>query len=295
MRREIFFGFLALFLLWAEAWGSASSIIKDIQIDKSQEGLLVTIFSQGEISYQVWKMENPPRVVIDFEDAKHSLPHLNYSYLPSCGIKSIRTSQFKLDPLRVRVVLDLERMIPHRVVESGKHLSILFPGVDLPGFKPWLASQAEAGGKRVVSEETTERKPVIKKRLKPIVSSNKQKAESALPSFTPRRAVHYSSGGRRDPFKPLWGEGEVQFGLLPLPDVENLTLVGILEDSSGFRALLEGPNGYGYIMRKGDKVKDGYVAQVTKEKIVFQVVEYGWTRTVVLKMKIKKKSEVGYE
>ncbi len=293
MRREIFFGLLLGLLLWAPAFGSPTSIIKDIQIERSQEGILLTIFSQGEICYQVWEMKSPPRVIIDLEDAKHALPRLNYHQLPSCGIKSIRTSQFKLDPLRVRVVLDLEKMVPHRVVDNGKDFKLLFPGVDLPRFKTWLASRAEPRGRKITSEERAEGKKVIKKKLKPVVPPKPQKEE--LPSFTPRRAVHYSSGGRRDPFQPLWREGEVQFGSIPLPDVESLTLVGILEDSTGFRALLEGPSGYGYILRKGDRVKNGYVAGVTKEKIVFQVVEYGWTRAVVLKMKKTKKSEVGYE
>lgn len=293
MRREIFLGLLVGLLLWAPALGSPTSIIKDIQIEWSQEGVLLTIFSQGEICYQVWEMKSPPRVIIDLEDAKHSLTRLNYHQLPPCGIKSIRTSQFRLDPLRVRVVLDLERKVSYRVVDNGKNFKLLLPGVDLPRFKTWLASQAEPRGRKITSEERAERKKVIKKKLKPVVPPKPQKEE--LPSFTPRRAVHYSSGGRRDPFQPLWREGEVQFGSIPLPDVESLTLVGILEDSTGFRALLEGPSGYGYILRKGDRVKNGYVAGVTKEKIAFQVVEYGWTRTVVLRMKRTKKSEVGYE
>jgi len=293
MRKALFFGFLAPFLFLVTVWGSPTSIIKDIQIEWSQEGVLLTIFSQGEICYQVWEMKSSPRVIIDLEDAKHALSRLNYHQLPPCGIKSIRTSQFKLDPLRVRVVLDLEKMVPHRVVDNGKNFKLLFPGVDLPRFKTWLASRAEPRGRKITSEERAEGKKVIKKKLKPVVPPKPQKEE--LPSFTPRRAVHYSSGGRRDPFQPLWREGEVQFGSIPLPDVESLTLVGILEDSTGFRALLEGPSGYGYILRKGDRVKNGYVAGVTKEEIVFQVVEYGWTRTAVLRMKRMKKSEVGYE
>ncbi len=293
MMKAFFLSLLALFLLFTPGWGSPKSLVKDIQIERNQEGVLLTVYCQGEISYQVWETKDPPRVILDFEDAKHALPHLNYFHLPPCGIKSIRTSQFKLNPLRVRIALDLEKMLPHRVVDDRHNFQLLFPGADLPHFKPWLASRAERI-KRPASEAKPKVKRAVEKRVKPIIPSPQQSGEE-LPSFAPRRAVHYSSGGRRDPFKPLWQEGELQFGSVPLPDVENLTLVGVLEDSSGFRALLEDPNGYGYILRKGDRVKNGYVAQVTEEKIIFQVVEYGWTRTVLLKMKGKKKSEVGYE
>jgi len=293
MRKILFLGFLAPLFLFALAGGSPTSVVKDIQIERSQKGVLLTVLCQGKISYQVWEMKSPPRLVIDFEDAKHALPRLNYRHLPPCGIRSIRTSQFKFNPLRVRVVLDLEKPIPHKVVDNGENFQLLFPGSELPRFKTWLASRAEPKASKVVPQGRIEEKKVIKKKLRPVVPPQPQ--EGALPSFAPRRAVRYSSGGRRDPFKPLWQEGELQFGAASLPSVDGLTLVGVLEDSTGFRALLEGPGGYGYILRKGDRVRNGYVAQVTKEKIVFQVVEYGWTRTVVLKMKVKKKSEVGYE
>ncbi len=293
MRKVLFLGVIAPLLFFLSAWGSPKSLVKDIQIERNQKGILLSILCQGKISYQVWEMKNPPRVVIDFEDAKHALPRLNYRHLPPCGIKSIRTSQFRFNPLRVRVVLDLERMIPHQVVDNGENFQLLFPGIELPRFKTWLASRTEPKGSKIMSPGKIAEKKMIKKKLKPVVPPQPQ--ESALPSFTPRRAVHYSAGGRRDPFRPLWQEGELQFGAVPLPSVDGLTLVGVLEDSTGFRALLEGPGGYGYILRKGDRVRNGYVARVTKDKIIFQVVEYGWTRTVVLKMKRTKKSEVGYE
>ena len=69
-----------------------------------------------------------------------------------------------------------------------------------------------------------------------------------------------------------------------LPVLENLTLVGILEDIDGNRALLEDAEGNGYMLASGDKIKSGYVVSVTKSKAVFQITEYGWTRTVALEL-----------
>jgi len=74
--------------------------------------------------------------------------------------------------------------------------------------------------------------------------------------------------------------------LSSLPVLENLKLVGILEDIDGNRALLEDSEGNGYILMPNDKVKNGYLVSVTKNKAIFQVTEYGWTRTVALELKI---------
>ena len=40
----------------------------------------------------------------------------------------------------------------------------------------------------------------------------------------------------------------------------------------------------GYILRAGDRVKNGYVAQIDKNAVYFQLNEYGWSRTVVKHM-----------
>ena len=68
-----------------------------------------------------------------------------------------------------------------------------------------------------------------------------------------------------------------------IPNVEGLVLVGILESEVGANSALFGDkNGYGYILKEGDKVRKGYVLRVEHDRVYFQIFEYGWSRTVAL-------------
>ncbi len=117
------------------------------------------------------------------------------------------------------------------------------------------------------------------------------KEKIKLDTIPGRKVLIYSSFGRRDPFVPLTEKISFEFGEAPLPDVESLKLVGVLEDGFGLRALLEDDQGYGYIMEQGDEVKNGFVLKVFRDKIVFEITEYGWSRTVSLELSTEVKME----
>jgi len=89
---------------------------------------------------------------------------------------------------------------------------------------------------------------------------------------------------REEEIPSLSQEIDFEFGEIPLPSVENLKLVGTLEDGSGYKALLEDNRGYGYLLKSGDKVKNGYVVNVFENKIFFQIEEYGWSRVISLEL-----------
>jgi hypothetical protein len=99
-----------------------------------------------------------------------------------------------------------------------------------------------------------------------------------------RKVIYYHGKDRRDPFAPLTGTISTDFGKLPLPMFESLKLVGVLKDEEGNRALLEDEKGYGYILKNGDKIKNGYVVSVEDNKVIFQIEEYGWSRTIALEL-----------
>ena len=79
-------------------------------------------------------------------------------------------------------------------------------------------------------------------------------------------------------------EIDLEFGEIPLASVDNLKLVGTLEDGSGYKALLEDDRGYGYLLNSGDRVKNGYVVNVFENKVFFQIEEYGWSRVISLEL-----------
>lgn len=107
-----------------------------------------------------------------------------------------------------------------------------------------------------------------------------------LETMPQRTIVEYEPGGDRDPFKSLIGQGTAKAVVGKLPAVENLILVGVLEEDEGNQALFEDAEGNGYILKPSDPVRNGYLASIQKDKAIFQITEYGWTRTVALNLKL---------
>jgi len=99
-----------------------------------------------------------------------------------------------------------------------------------------------------------------------------------------REPVSYSGGGKRDPFVSLPMGQEVEFGQAPLPDVEKLTIVGILLDLGGRRALAQDEDKNAYVLRKGDRVLYGYVVRVEEERVVFRLNRRGLDKTIIIKL-----------
>ncbi len=101
-----------------------------------------------------------------------------------------------------------------------------------------------------------------------------------------RKVIRYHSEGRRDPFSPLTGRDLYASGKKrrAVPAAEQLRLVGIMRSLAGNKALLEDGEGNGYILAPGDRVRNGYLVSVSESKVLFQVTEYGWTKTVAMEL-----------
>ncbi|HEQ99023.1 MAG TPA: hypothetical protein ENO22_06760 [candidate division Zixibacteria bacterium] len=110
---------------------------------------------------------------------------------------------------------------------------------------------------------------------------------SLAASFPQREVIRYQSFGRRDPFMPLVSENLKGFRDGEMPDVETLRLVGVLRGNYDKMVLLEDVEGYGYILQNGDKVRNGYVIEIYSNKVLFQISEFGWSRTVALTMELE--------
>ncbi len=126
-------------------------------------------------------------------------------------------------------------------------------------------------------------KPTSRFRREPAFP-NKLKG-TIVAEFPQRMVIEYAPGRFRDPFETLIDDTRRTDGPREnrIPDVETSRLVGILESVNGDnRALLEDMDGYGYILKSGDKVKKGYVDRIDPDKAFFQLFEYGWSRTIAL-------------
>lgn len=76
----------------------------------------------------------------------------------------------------------------------------------------------------------------------------------------------YEPGGRRDPFE-IYQIGEGGGGLT----VASTRLTGIVRNSRSALALLEAPDGIGYILRPGDTLGDGKLTDIGLDNVVFAV------------------------
>jgi len=76
----------------------------------------------------------------------------------------------------------------------------------------------------------------------------------------------YEPGGRRDPFE-VYQIGEGGGGLA----VASTRLTGIVRNSRSALALVEAPDGIGYILRPGDTLGDGKLMDIGLDNVVFAV------------------------
>lgn len=103
--------------------------------------------------------------------------------------------------------------------------------------------------------------------------------------FPKRLVVKYKTKNYRDPFEALINDARLFSNPIEkrVPSVEGLKLVGVIQSGSGANsALFEGTDGYGYILKAGDRVQKGYVLRVESDRVFFQLFEYGWSRTMAL-------------
>jgi hypothetical protein len=94
----------------------------------------------------------------------------------------------------------------------------------------------------------------------------------------------YQSYGRNDPFKQLVDGQYEQSGAGELVDANSARLVGVMWNADDQFALVEDGEGFGYILRVGDRVRNGRVVSIRKDRLTARLTLYGISNTVVLKL-----------
>jgi hypothetical protein len=95
-------------------------------------------------------------------------------------------------------------------------------------------------------------------------------------------AYQYNALGRRDPFQALMGGEYVgaDVGGDAPPDVGGLKVVGIVWGDADQFALVEDARGDSHIMRRGDKVTNGYVESLKRDAMIVNLTLDGQSQTV---------------
>ncbi len=257
---------------------SAANYLKDISVRKAGNTVVAVISTSEPCDFdKLYLSGKPERVVVDLQGVVNAWTTKKFDDLPFTSIMSIRSSQFQNDPLVTRVVFDIGRSIEFDVSQSESDIIVKIPAApDESDFQEWSTAVSSRKTLPAVVQAPRQQPtaaPAQEKRMSPGV-----KIESI-----PKKTMVYRTSNFRDPFVSLVG---ASLGHLSteLPALENLTLVGVLSDIDGNRALLEDAEGNGYILMPNDKVKNGYLVSVSETKAIFQITEYGWTRTVALEL-----------
>jgi len=85
----------------------------------------------------------------------------------------------------------------------------------------------------------------------------------------------YNPEGRRDPFVSLIGRGDDPKSTGSRPPgvpgllINEVSVKGIVRNSAGFVAMIQGPDNKTYVVKAGDRLMDGTVKSIVQDAVVF--------------------------
>ncbi len=255
--------FIAFFVFSAGVL-QAQNTLSAYSIKETPEGILVELqFTGGIPEYKHFTLSNPPRIVIDLINVSYGLGEKLF-VVGRGGIERMRGAQFQRDPVPVaRVVLDVDGFRTYTVAQSEGKLTILVGGVTQEPYR-------------------TETQEPQKTYTEPAKPSEKPKAEAYKLELGEK--YFYSSRGKKDPFRPEAMEGEEE-----LLNVSEAKLLGVIRSEEGDVALLQDRRGVGYVLKEGDRVRNGRVVKIESDRVIFATVDFGFTRRIELKLAEEKK------
>ncbi len=111
----------------------------------------------------------------------------------------------------------------------------------------------------------------------------------AADTLFPIEQWQYNVKGRRDPFVPLIGTELSRSGKASHLSVENITLIGILWGDRGYYALVKDGVNQGYILKRGDRVVGGRVAEINRQGVIFEMTQAGVVTKYELRLQEKER------
>jgi Tfp pilus assembly protein PilP len=86
--------------------------------------------------------------------------------------------------------------------------------------------------------------------------------------------VSYNPGGRRDPFKDLFGGKETKdkklAGGLSDLSVDDITIIGIVKTKDKTIAIISFTDGFPVTIREGDRFADGYILSIRDTQVILR-------------------------
>ncbi len=197
-----------------------------IDIQRQDEGLVIVITGDGDLSYQVMRLDGN-RLILDLPGVvngtkRHAIPIGHHM------VRQIRIGMHQLPQPKLRLVLDLERAVPYTIEKNGSQLRVtLSDRVSLPGTQEAMASTQSA--------PATAEKPAMENRRKsvPVPVPERLKSLDPLPPLAQPKAGDSvdsgaAAGGERFPGKRIsldFQDAEISSVLRLIADVSGLNMV----------------------------------------------------------------------
>jgi hypothetical protein len=90
--------------------------VTGLSVQPAPERTEVVISMEGQADYRDFTMEGPSRLVLDLIGAEQALPQDNFLNIDRGGVRSIRTSQYSGDI--VRLVIELDALVDYRILQG---------------------------------------------------------------------------------------------------------------------------------------------------------------------------------
>lgn len=104
-------------------------------------------------------------------------------------------------------------------------------------------------------------------------------------------SFYYSAFNKRDPFRSLIVGEFVSERKMEILDIGRVVLVGVVKGELDRFALLEDDQGFSYVLRVGDRVKNGSVVAIGDKSMVARVSNFGQTRKFTLHLAKREEGE----
>jgi type IV pilus secretin PilQ/predicted competence protein len=107
----------------AAAQTSFQSTVAQVGVDRVGQQTIVRVQGDGPLNYHVTRLSDPPRVVVDFDEARLAAPR-NIIASDHDPVRRVRLGQSRPD--QVRVVIDLVSVAPFKVEQKDQALLVSF-------------------------------------------------------------------------------------------------------------------------------------------------------------------------
>jgi type IV pilus assembly protein PilQ len=104
---------------------AAAAVISSVAVTQTAERASVRVEGEGLLEARATRMENPPRLVLDFSDTRLAVHRTDVPGV-SAPVRGVRLGQYKRDV--ARVVIDLSTATPYQITHDGSALVISFQG-----------------------------------------------------------------------------------------------------------------------------------------------------------------------